>query len=389
MLPLLGKDDIVYFDHINKKKLQINDLVLVRKNKNLFVHRIIYKNYNYLITKGDNNPLSDGKIVPNQIIAKVKKIKKGGHIYTPENIYHIQSSYYLKEIIKIKSLLEKNKINYVFLKGLPLHLFYQKSHPKRLYSDCDLLVDRSNQFMIANILKGQGYSSVDTLLSKGIQRNVNTQQEITYQKIFSGFPIKFDVHFEPVFMMTQLPDLDVLYPKKLIKKLTEELLNNKQLIKIDNQTIYILNPKFLIIYLSFHFFHHNYQGVHRLEFIDRIIRKLRLKQADWNDLKNIINNYSLQNFIEPVFYLLRKYFKTPFPSFMKLQYFKEAKNIDIFDSEGRFQSGIGRFKNLFLLSPRPLIIKSLVFLNPQVIYLIFFVLKKKLFYFLKDHLKIH
>lgn len=389
MLPLLGKDDIVYFDPINKKKLKINELVLVKKNKDLFVHRVIYKNYNYLITKGDNNSLSDGKIFPNQIIAKVKKVKKSRYFYTPENVYHIQSSYYLKEIIKIKNLLEKNKIRYVFLKGLPLHLFYQESHPKRLYSDCDLLVSRSNQLKVEKILEDQGYTTIDALLSKGIQRNKNTQQEITYQKTFSGFPIKFDIHFEPVFMMTQLPDIDALYPKKLIIKLTEELLNNKQLININNQTIYILNPKFLIIYLSFHFFHHNYQGVHRLEFIDDIIRKLELKQADWSDLKNIISDYSLQNFIGPVFYLLKKYFKTPFPSFMKVPYFKEVKNINIFDSEGRFQGGISRFKNLFLLSPRPLIIKLLVFLNPQVIYLIFFVLKKKLFYFLKAYSKIH
>jgi len=157
MLPLFGKDNIVYFDSINKRRLQINDIVFVKKSKDFFVHRIIYKNSDYFITRGDNNLKSDGKIKHNQIIAKVKKIKKGKNTYTPENIYLLQSAYYFKEILKIKKLFEMNNVSYVFLKGLPLHLYFEGNHPRRLYTDCDVLIGKKDFDKAKKILSQSGY----------------------------------------------------------------------------------------------------------------------------------------------------------------------------------------------------------------------------------------
>ncbi len=84
MLPILHPNDVVQYKKINFKQIRINDIILVHKNKRLFTHRIIYKTDRYLITKGDNNLESDGKIYPRQIIGKVAKVKRDGKEFDPQ-----------------------------------------------------------------------------------------------------------------------------------------------------------------------------------------------------------------------------------------------------------------------------------------------------------------
>jgi len=393
MLPLFGKDNIVYFDSINKRRLQINDIVFVKKSKDFFVHRIIYKNSDYFITRGDNNLKSDGKIKHNQIIAKVKKIKKGKNTYTPENIYLLQSAYYFKEILKIKKLFEMNNVSYVFLKGLPLHLYFEGNHPRRLYTDCDVLIGKKDFDKAKKILSQSGYENNNTSFSP-IQRKLKDKvTESSFFKIINGIPVVFDIHLEPVFLMTQIGSLNALYPQNLINRLTIALLETKREIIINDEKFFILNSKFLILYLALHFFHHNFRGAFRLDFLDKVIRKSHLKKQGWINIKTTVDDYSLENFVKPVFFLLKKYYSTPVPDFMltkgRSAFGRNFNNLDIFSDKPRFETGVNRFKNIFFLSPRPFIIKLLVFFDPQVIYLVFFVLKKKLSRFLKAVLENH
>lgn len=380
MEPLLYDGDVIYIEKIKKNLIDINNILLIKKGQ-LFIHRVIYKNRRYLITKGDNNSLSDGKIKPNQILGRVFKIKRGKNFYKLDDIYLIQSGYYLKEIIKIKNLFEKNGIKYVFLKGLPLHLFFEGTHPKRLYFDCDILVDRKNLTKIKQIFSSQGYKQHDIPLENKKPRH--EKQEIAFQKIINGLPVNFDVHFEPVFMMTQLGHLEALYPKKLLDQMTEEFMENKRTVKINNNFFPILSKTDLIIYLALHFFHHNFQGAFRLDFLNKVIRQSRLKRTDWIKIQQKINKFNLENFLTSVFFLLKKYCQTPLPDFIK----DKKIEVNIFDSESRISSGIARFRNLLFLSPYPLSKKLFVFANPEVISSIFFISRKKLSYFLRGFSK--
>lgn len=393
MEPLLHENDLVYFEKI--KQVKVNDIVLIKK-KQLFIHRVIYKNSRYFVTKGDNNLISDGKIKPNQIFGRVVKVKRGKYSYKPENVYLIQSSLYLKEIIKIKNLLEKNKIEYVFLKGLPLHLSFEKTHPKRVYADCDVLVDKKDFLKAENILLKHGYKKQDSSFSKAQKNIKDKESELVYFKIINGFTVMFDLHLEVVFMMTQISKLESLYPQILVDRFTSELLKTKRTIIINRSPFFILDTKYLILYLSLHFFHHNFHGVFRLDFLDKVIRKSRLSTSDWKNIASTINHYQLTNFVYPVFLLLRKYYNTPFPGSFRVT-MKQLNNetisrylkVNIFNDESRIQAGVNRFKNIFVLSPHPLWKKMLVFADLRVIYLLFFVLKLKLSYFLKDFLKNH
>ncbi|MGB9883681.1 MAG: signal peptidase I, partial [Microgenomates group bacterium] len=373
MLPILYPDDIIYFKKIPFSKIKVNDIVVFKKNSQLITHRVIYKNKKHVITKGDNNPKSDGKIFPKQIIGKVYQIKRNDQIIKPETLYLIQSTHYFEEIVKIKKEFDRQKINYVFLKGLPLHLYFEGAHPSRLYADCDVLIDKTDFAKAEKILFKYGYQKADTALSFLQKKLKNKESENTYWKNINGFGVVFDIHLEVVFMMTQLGDLNPLYSQKLIDQMTKEFLQTRQKIKILGEQFWILNFDFLIVYLALHLFHHNFTGAFRYQFLDTVVRKyqiLKIKNQKYlSNIKNIINKYQINNFVYPAFYLLKKYYQTPLPplflkfikplhfytfTLLHLYTFTRLYKINIFNDEPRVNAGIKRFLNLFFLSPNPL-----------------------------------
>lgn len=88
MYPFLYDGDIVDFKRNKFSRVKVNDIITVRKNRELFTHRVIYISHNsrshYLITKGDTNFTTDGKIHPKQILGKLYQIKRNGKIINPE-----------------------------------------------------------------------------------------------------------------------------------------------------------------------------------------------------------------------------------------------------------------------------------------------------------------
>lgn len=408
MLPILRTGDVLYRKKINFHKININDLIMAKKNGKMFTHRVIYRIPSpgrstahtfqvfsgYLITKGDNNPQSDGKVYPKQVIGKVHKIKRNGQVFNPQDVNLLQSTLYFQEIIQVKKLFEKARINFVFLKGLPIHLYFEGRHPNRIYADCDLLVDVHDYGKTEAVFHRLGYSKAKTEYSSIHKILKDKQTEFSFYKKINDFPIVFDVHFEPVFLMNQLGKLNELYPQSLIDEMTEEFLRTKKEVTVQGEKFLILNTYYLILYLALHFFHHNFRGIHRLEMIDKVIRKALPVSFTPGEslyagcprgvaLADKIAEYRLQNFVYPAFVLLKKYYDTPLPrGFLsliepredKLRYTKKnIMKINVFDDETRIQAGINRFKNIFFLSPEPIYKKILVFLNPAVVYSILWV----------------
>lgn len=378
MQPILWPGDVVYFKKISFKKITINDIVFAKKGKAFFVHRVIYINRNYLITKGDNNSNSDGRIYVKQIIAKACKIKRGREIFDIDAAYLFQSTIYFQEIINIKKMLGGKQINFVFLKGLPLHLYFERIHPRRFYADCDLLITASEFDKTRALLEKLGYHKIDTSLSKTQERLTNKEPEISFGKKLNNFRVVFDVHLEPVFLMTKLSQLDFLYPSSLLKKLTEKFLEEKQIVKIQQEPFPILATENLILYLSLHLFHHNFRGAFRYQLIEKI---LQTKHINWNLFLDTATAYRLKNFIYPGILLLRKYAHVSIPktvmgklnpksllvAFVSQRLAKE----EIFDDESRILAGVKRFLFLFILSPNPALQKILVLSHFQTLFYFF------------------
>lgn len=403
MLPLLRQGDILFIRKIKFQLIKINDLIMAKNRKQFFTHRVIFKTQDlatfppprgspfghprgvlvaYLITKGDNNLQADRKITPKQILGKVYQIKRNGRIINLENFYLLQSTLYFQEIVKINEIFKKEKIDFVFLKGLPVHLFYERKHPSRIYADCDILIDKADFEKVEKIFVRNGFKKVDASYSSLHKLLKDKPTEISFFKKIHDFPILFDIHFEPVFLMNQLGKLDALYPEKFMRQLTSDFLQAKRTIKVQGEQFFILNSFNLILYLSLHLFHHNYRGIFRLHFLDQVIR-FRARELDLYKLISDINKYQVQNFVYPVYWFLQKYYMAPGAGMVlksinikpqELKYIKEnILNINIFDNESRVRAGITRFKNIYHLSPSPLWKKLTIIFNLQIIYSVFWV----------------
>jgi len=389
MLPILRPNDIVYFKKTPFLKIKVNDLIIFKKKNQLITHRVIYKTKKYLITKGDNNPNSDGKIYPKQILGKVYQIKRNGQIFNPETFYLIQSTHYFSEIIKIKKKFDKENINYVFLKGLPLHLYFEGTHPKRLYADCDVLIDKKDFQKAEEILLKNHYQKAELHWSKTAKKLQKKELEATFYKKNNQFIITFDIHLQLVDLsIVHLGHFNELYPQKLIDNLTEEFLKTKRKIKINNEKFLILNTCYLILYLSLHLFHHNFTGSFRYDFLDKVIKKSKISIKKWQDIAVIIKKYQLNKFVFPVFFLLKKYYKTSVPPLfirsiqpinpLTRKLINKLTKINIFNDEPRIRAGIKRFLYLFIFSPSPFWKKILIIFNPQVIFAVLWVIWKKI-----------
>jgi len=369
-------------------------------------HRVIYKHSSYIIVKGDHNPISDGRIYPRQIAAQAIQVKRSNRITSLDNIYLIQSTIYFQEIVTIKKAFEKVKIDFVFLKGLPLHLYFEGSHPRRIYADCDVIINKKYFAQAESILIEKGYKKADIHWSKTVRKMQKRDVEVMYTKIVNGFLVTFDIHLQIDLSIVHLGNFEALYPQKLIDCLTTECLHTKKQIRVNGEQFLILDSEFLILYLALHLFHHNFSGVFRYEFLDKVIRHSgkRTKRAHpesildnqkwcqnddiFLDVASKIKEYRLQNFVYPVFVLLKKYYKTPIPQkfFRSIEpvnplthkFINQIIKTNIFNDEPRIKAGITRFKYLFYLSPYPWWRKAWVFVNPQVTYTIFWVITRRI-----------
>lgn len=382
MFPFLRPGDVVFFKKIKFSTIKTNDLVVIHKGGRVFTHRVLYKGKTYLVSRGDKNINPDGRIYPHQIIGRVYQVKRNGEIFHPETLYLIQSTLYFQEIVKIKKAFERSKINHVFLKGLILNLYFYKKLQRRLYADCDILVAQNDYLKVEKVFSKFGYYKTDTSLSPVHKLLKDKKTEVVFYKKINDLTVRFDIHFEIVFLMIQLDKLNALYPQKLIDELTRQFLIEKQLVKIQNEYFPVLSLSNFILYLALHFFRHNFRLPYTLELLDKIIKSA--KSSEFYDISQKISYCRLQNFVYPVFWLLKKYYYVSLPaSFFSsirpnsniIKFIKaNILRINIFNRLRRYDSGVNRFQNIFYLSPNPLIQKLSVFLSLQVIYSIFWVL---------------
>lgn len=303
MLPLLQDGDIVYFHKISLSSIKTFDIVLVNKNKKYVTHRVIYKTQKYLITKGDSNNYSDGKILPQQIVGIVYQIRRRKQIFPVETLSLMQNGSYLQEIEKITKLFHKNKIDFVFLKGLPIYLFYTKEMPKRIYADCDILVAEKDYLQAKKLLMTNGFwqREANNFLSKFLLPHL---MEEDFFKIHSNFPITIDLHKRPFSYIRKLDFPDSLYPKKLMDIFTRDLLQTKRWVKINDITIPIPQSDYLLIFLSLHFFTHTMKMVHRLWLIKEVVKKDKKTNKSWDRFLEIVEQYKIGYLVYPAFYFV-------------------------------------------------------------------------------------
>jgi len=374
MWPVLQEGDVVYLEKVKFDDIKVNDIVCFTNKSKLVTHRVVYKKGNCIIAKGDNNPISDGKIEKNRILGVVYAFKREGRKFNIEDMYLFQSSIYLKEIKKVARLLNSEAIDYVFLKGLPLHLWLEDRNPRRIFSDCDILISKKQKKKVKMLLENFGYKRVDVSLSQKHRSFRKDMVEESMVKFVLGYPIILDIHFNAAFLMTQLGTLNNLYPKKLLDGFSKSLLNNKRVVRYEGDRFNLLSLEDQVIYLFLHLFHHNYRGGHRYDILVRILKT----NFDRNRFFTTIKRYKLSNYVYSVLILLQNHY--PNSEYNKfIEHLRVSKIVNkyvnktisqtkIYDEEERLEGGVKRFILLFNLSPEPLLRRLLIVFNYQVFY---------------------
>lgn len=391
MALLLRDGDLVEFKHIPSNTFKCNDIVLIYNNGLFVTHRIIYISRKYVITRGDNNRTADKKILIENILAKAIRFKRDGKWHYIQDVYSSQSLAYLMEIRKLTLIINRLKIRHVFLKGVMISLHYESHIPQRIYADCDILIQRKQYEQIKAVFNKLGYKKVINTSINAISEEESP--EISFIKIVDKIPVVFDVHLEPVFLMTKLQGMDFLYQKRRRDQLGEVLIDQSKKVKIGGSSYSLLNPSLQILYLALHIFHHNYTDIVRLRLLDSVIRKITKRKGIWKLFIKTTKGFSLQNYIFPVLIQLRMYLNTPIPqsvfSSLKTDWVTHAigkwaaESTDVFSEDNRIRAGIKRFFLILLLSPEPFYKKILLCFYPSTVKSVVVVVFLKIYGILK------
>jgi len=401
MFPLLQNDDVVEYRRCAFKSIKENDIVLIHTGDVFMTHRVIYKNASRCITRGDNNSTSDNPLKKDQIFARAIRFKRKGKWYGIQDVYLSQSILYLHEINKLKNELDTRLVAHVFLKGVLVALRYENSIPKRVYADCDLLVKREDIKKIDNAFRALGYAYIGkTLYFSSIQGSTD-QPEINYMKIVNGVPVIFDVHFDPVFLMTQVPGKNFLYNSKLLNELRNEIFQNAKRTTIKGTKYPLCGIEDQILYLALHIFHHNLTDIVRYRLLDSVIKKSGAS-INWKRLGKTIRKFRLEGYVYIVFIFLKKYYDTKFsasfirsicpserkkrillwyaekinifdqdipfiPHHNESQFSKFFQKLNIFGQDARLRAAVIRFTLIFILSPEPILKRLCIFINPETV----------------------
>ncbi len=352
MLPLFDQNSVL--EIVKAKKYKIDDIVVFKKRNRLIAHRLIYipKSRKFFITKGDNNLRSDGKILPDMILGKVKSVKGKTKNSEIESFYLTQSLLYMHHIVRFTDFLNKNKIPYIILKGLPIHLRYEGKIPNRIYFDVDFLINKNCLRIVDKYLKTNGFKKGND----GKDKKISGVQH-TYINTNKSFGVNFDIHISPVRIYRKLNLLNVFVPDKV--KISNMLWEGSEKLKISDKEYTVLNKDTQIVYLLLHFFQHNMEGIHRLNFINNIVTKG--SRPNWNQIARMMIKYSLFSLCYPPLKMLEKYYgfcapRKFFSFFKSYEYFKFVGNIisrfsNPFNSSGRYFSLAKRMFYSIICSP--------------------------------------
>lgn len=71
MEPTIMPGDYVLYSQADFEDVSVGDIIIYRNDSDIYViHRVIEKGENFLVTKGDNNPIADDPISPERVYGK-------------------------------------------------------------------------------------------------------------------------------------------------------------------------------------------------------------------------------------------------------------------------------------------------------------------------------
>jgi len=347
-----------------------NDIVVFKKDRKFIAHRVIYERFGKIVTKGDRNLKDDGFIEKGEIFGRVTAIRRREDNLLINHFYLSQSSSYLRELSKIAKAFAGARVPYVFIKGLPIHLFIKDAVPKRLYIDADILIKKTSAALAHKVLGKLGFSKVSEGEAFGVLGREPTQ--LTFYKNISPFPVVVDLHLDIALGFTRATAVNDLLPN--LDKFTDLIFKESVSYKVGKVSFRIPKKEFIFIILLIHFFHHNFKGSSSLNFMKEVLAKGKL---DFKKLTGIVSRFRLKNFIFPSALIMNKFYPGSLP-----KDFLEKIKPDLprtvvsglfsliswpFSEEERVIAGMKRFMLIIILSPKKVSDKLKILFKKELI----------------------
>jgi len=313
MAPLIDNNTRVELVPVHYKDIKISDIIAYTRADNLVVHQCIFKDINSIITWGTNNSFTDGRILPLEIVGKVK-------FQFNTNIYN---QLLLLESRSINKKLTANKLKPIWIKG-PVYDYYLYGYFKDgRMPDLDIIIDRKCFQRAKRCLEKNGY--VMKKKKSSAIKNL-PYAEVSFKKEIGEYTIYVDLHLLAVRCTFRNFYTRPLSPKSMIS-LNDELVSRIKRFK----GFYILEDTASLMHLCLNLMlHHAGSGMWEHVRIAKLISK---NKVDWNLFIAIANKYKVSSYVYFPLYWVKNIFniKSPIiskikPKFVKLLLVKLAIN---------------------------------------------------------------
>jgi hypothetical protein len=84
MLPSIWPGDTLLIESTLTDELTRGDVVLVKREKRILIHRLVNRSGPRWTTRGDAMPQNDPAVAAADILGRVSAIQRGGHVITPK-----------------------------------------------------------------------------------------------------------------------------------------------------------------------------------------------------------------------------------------------------------------------------------------------------------------
>lgn len=157
------------------------------------------------------------------------------------DLYLLRSKLLYKSIEGVIEEFEIQDIQYVIIKGEPLSVLAYGRSGKRISSDIDILVTKSNLNKINKILNNNGFKQKKVSREEELITNLYSHQVLPYTKRISFVEVWIDINF------------DILWGEYEDKRIdVSEFIKNKFQMEIHNIKINTLKPLYALIQLILH-----------------------------------------------------------------------------------------------------------------------------------------
>lgn len=111
MIPLINPGDIVFFNKVKESDIAVGDIVAFYDGKKLIIHRVIAKEKDKILAKGDNVSAPDSPLEESDILGKVIRIDgKYGVINLEERNVRFFQLYFLFRSLILLNISIFNKL---------------------------------------------------------------------------------------------------------------------------------------------------------------------------------------------------------------------------------------------------------------------------------------